>query len=478
VLRRLSIIILLAALALAACGGAAPTAQQVTAPAAPAPTTAPTSRSTLAPPPTPVPTQPPAPTAQPAPPTQPPAPTAQPAAEPPTQPPAPTAAPQPTVAARPTTLGSEILFLRNRALIAFDTGTRKERQIADSVRDFTPAPGGAQIALLRGEGRQAEIWLVRRDGSALAQLTRNNRAEATLGWAPDGGALVFGSSSTAEPYMLEWIAWSAWCANSEVHLLTLSDSTETSFGPGCDPAFSPDGKRIAYAAPPKAAEPGIGNGPTIVNSIRLINRQGQNGWDFAKAAGVEAPPPHTGRVVYAPAWSPDGARIIYHRFLGYQALVDIDITEVAGSFEGQGQPLADGAGWLLPARFAPDGRMVAIVENNAGDARGFGGYDNWSVSVTNFDGAREIAMPSGPLTAIGQHIDQLPRGQSAAWAPDGGALAVQLPPDWNARLDPNQPVNADGQPGEIWRWRPGSPPEELLIKGVDFASPLAWLPPA
>jgi hypothetical protein len=56
-------------------------------------------------------------------------------------------------------------------------------------------------------------------------------------------------------------------------------------------------------------------------------------------------------------------------------------------------------------------------------------------------------------------------------------LAVQLPPGWNPGLSQDQPTNADGQPGEIWRWRPGSQPEELLVKNVDYASPLAWLPP-
>ena len=43
-------------------------------------------------------------------------------------------------------------------------------------------------------GRQAEIWMVRRDGSALSQLTSNDRAEASLAWSPDGSALLYGSS--------------------------------------------------------------------------------------------------------------------------------------------------------------------------------------------------------------------------------------------------------------------------------------------
>jgi Tol biopolymer transport system component len=273
------------------------------------------------------------------------------------------------------------------------------------------------------------------------------------------------------------MAWSAWCVNSEVRLLSLNDVNEASFGPGCDPSFSPDGKRIAYATPPNGAQEGS---PLrgIQNTIRLINRQGQNGWNFAVAdGGAGDNPAKSGLLVYAPAWSPDGGRIVYHRFLGYQALVDLDLTEIAGSFDGKGKPIDSGAGWLLPARFAPDRQSVAITEHNPGDARGFGGYDNWAVTVTSLGGSREIALPTGALTAVGQRVDRLPRGQAAAWSPDGAALVVELPPGWNPNLSPDEPVNADGQPGEIWRWQPGSAPAELLVQGVDFASPLAWLAP-
>jgi hypothetical protein len=60
---------------------------------------------------------------------------------------APTAAPAPTSAPAPTaqpnaSAGSELLFLRERALIAFDLGTRKERTLADQVLEFAPAPDG------------------------------------------------------------------------------------------------------------------------------------------------------------------------------------------------------------------------------------------------------------------------------------------------------------------------------------------------
>lgn len=440
---RLSIVVL-AALVLAGCSQP-PTSGQTPTSTISTPTVAPT---------------------QPATPTSAPAPTAT-----PTQPPAPTATTQPA-------FGGELLFLRKGALIAFDIGTRKEHQVADGVRDFTPGPDGRTIALVRGAGRATELWLVRRDGGGLVQLTGNDRAEERPAWSPDGLALLFGSSTSEAPYQPEWLAWSAWCAGSEIHLLSVADHVETSLGAGCDPAFSPDGKRIAFATPPSGTQAGV-RGPNMQNAIRLINRQGQNGWSFATAsASASDDPIASSLLVYAPAWSPDGAQIAYHRFVGYRALVDINLTEIGGSFEGKGQPLNDGAGWLLPTRFAPGGQLVAITQNNNSDPRGWGGWDNWSVAVLRLDGTHQITLPSGTLGAVGQQVATLARGQSAAWSPDGMTLAVVLPPGWSPQLSPNEPLDAGEQPGEIWRWHPGDQPAERLAAGVDFASPLAWLPAA
>ena len=119
-----------------------------------------------------------------------------------------------------------MLFLRKGALIAFDTSTHKERPIANGVRDFTATPDGTLIALIRGAGRKTEIWSAHRDGSALTQLTHNDRAEATLAWSPDGSALVFASAATDQALTYEWQAWSAWCMIECTALIRSSASSE------------------------------------------------------------------------------------------------------------------------------------------------------------------------------------------------------------------------------------------------------------
>lgn len=432
-------------------------------------------------------------------PTTPPAPTARPAATkalatalPPTSGPqpttAPTSVPQPTTAptsgSQPTSapaasFGSELLFLRDGTLIAHDTQTSQERTLADNVRDFAATPDGSAIALIREVERVTELWTIKRDGSGLTQLTTNNndRIEATPSWAPDGSALVFAASDSSDQYTREWPAWAQWCNASEVHLWDTAQQTDTKLADGCDPAFAPDGKRIAYAAPPTQIEPGLESvGPAIANSIRLINRQGENGWDFARANGPEAPAPNNGRLVYGPGWSPDSSLVVYHRFIGYQALVDINMTEIAPAFSGKAQPLGTGAGWMLPSHFSPDGQRITMPQNNYSDARGFGGYDNWSVEVVSTSGSRAIQLPAQTLNALGQRIDYLPRAQQAVWSPDGSSMAVQLPPGWNASMSPQEPLGIGDVAGDVWRWQPGNAPQQRLAENVDFASPLAWLP--
>lgn len=384
---------------------------------------------------------------------------------------------QPTALAAPTRVPASgnglLLFLRKGNLWLAQANGGNERQLAEGVTDFAASSNGTQIALLRGQGRNTEIWLMSRDGSALRQLTRNNREEARLSWAADGTALVTGSAASDTPYAHEWIAWSHWCKRAEVRLVDIKTGAETSLAAGCDPAFAPDSKRIAYTAPPATVADGFPqDGPMVANAIRLINRQGKNGWNFAIADGTG--PESGGLLVYAPVWTPDSASVVYHRFMGAQIDIDINLTEIGRSFEGKGKVMADGVGWLLPVRFSDKGDRVALVQHDYGNARGLVGAGAWSLELLQLQGSRDISMPYGTLNAIGKRLGLLNGAQAVAWAPGGQSLAVLLPKGWAANADPE----AWGeQPGEIRSWLPGQAPATVLVSQVDYASPIVWLAP-
>jgi dipeptidyl aminopeptidase/acylaminoacyl peptidase len=389
---------------------------------------------------------------------------------------APSAVPtrQPTAvptASRPP-VGAEILFLRAGDLIAYSIASRAERRVAAGVRAFAATPDGRLLALVRGAGRAGEIWLVQRDGSAARQLTTNERAESDLSWAPDGLSLAYSSADSDTPHPLDWEGYSRWCAASQARLLDLADAVERSLGPGCEPAFAPDGKRLAFVTPPQDQPSQLGfRGAN--NSLRLVNRQGQNGWNFARADGKDTA---QGYMVYAPAWAPGGAQLAYQRFIGYQALVDINITEIGASFQGKGRPLASGAGWMVAPHFSPDGRRVAVLEHNYSDARGGSGYEIWRLTMLRLGQPDTIFLPGGELPAVGRQEWQAARITAAAWSPDSASLAVALPAGWRADIAQGEmPFSGDGA-GEIWRMAADGAPVERLVQQVDYTSPLLWLP--
>lgn len=385
------------------------------------------------------------------------------------------------IAATPTALsqqgaafGNEVLFLRNGVLTAYDLDALQEREIATDVREFAAVPTGQTLALIRDTAAgSTEIWLVARDGSNLRQVTNDTLTASGLSWAPDGLTLAYAVSPSDRQRSLNWERWSTWCRSSEVRLLELTNNTSTTLAPGCDPAFSNDGRRIAFATPPLDTE--SAGMPGIDNTIRLVNRAGENGWSFATATGADD---GSGRLVYAPAWSPDSNYLAYQRFMGYQALVDVVYTEMGSSFQGGGTLLGIGAGWLFPPSFAPDGTMIAVVENNYSDARGFSGYDVWKIQVRELGVQEEVVLPDGTRMAEAATVDMLPRVVRAAWSPDGRTLVVALPSGWQPDLSTDEPLFPTETEGDLWRWEPGSQPSERLVQGIDFASPLVWLPPS
>jgi hypothetical protein len=353
--------------------------------------------------------------------------------------------------------------------------------LAEGVTGFAATPDGRRLALARGAGAAGEIWVLERSSGELWQLTDNDLAEGTLSWAPDGLSLAYSSAPTAAPTAPDWLSWGEWCTAAEARVLDLPAAPgagpaveERTLGAGCEPAFGPDGRRIVFTGAPARA----GDVPTtrVDNTLVMVNRQGANGWNVAIADGVG--PDQGGLLVYGPAWSPDAEEVGYQRFLGYQALVDINLTETSSSSERSGAPVGLGAGWMLAPRYSPDGRLLAVTEYNFSDARGFTGYDTWSTAILRLGESTQMALPSGEVTMEAVEIGGVRRASAAAWSPDGAALVLALPAGWQPEALPNEELFPGAGPAELWRWPLGEAPQAKLADGVDFGSPLLWLPAA
>jgi len=161
-------------------------------------------------------------------------------------------------------------------------------------------------------------------------------------------------------------------------VLTLGTVTQISFEPGLEiePAISPDGRFVAYAAGP-------------LSTTRIYLRQ--------SGARPVALTTDSGSPQRRPLWSPDGTRILF------ETNVDLFVVPTLG---GTPRMLAHEA---CCAAWSPDGRQVAYVRS----PRRFGAFERPdSIDVTPPDG--------GPSRFVGLVFDP----HSLTWSPDGRWLAL------------------------------------------------------
>jgi Tol biopolymer transport system component len=278
-----------------------------------------------------------------------------------------------------------------------------------------------------GVGQAAELYVVPAAGGTARRLTGNARPERGATWSPRGDHVAYSLPGGLAPSHVP-----APTEPEEIWAIDIRTGAQRKLADGFDPAWAPDGSRLAYATNGRRTDDGATD-----NAIHLVQADGSGERPVLSVSALPLDlqpaynhPFRPGTVrLRAPAWAPDGQHLVASAdgHTGMTVTVDErgqNLRPLALAYEG-------GVG---RARWAPHGGRLLIESRPA----------------TGVDVALVVDAVSGSERRIGG-IQEGFSTRAVTWAPDSSRLAVVAgPPTERPGSDPD-PVElrlyaADGSP--------------------------------
>ena len=185
-------------------------------------------------------------------------------------------------------------------------------RVTHATDDASPAwsPDGSRVVFVRGTGAAAELYSVRVGGADLRRLTTDRLQQRDPRWSPTGDRIAYvqprdtNGNGLADP-----------SENEEIWLVRPDGSGAEKLVDGFDPAWAPDGGRLAFASNGlRRSDPPPGPANNAIRTVDLATRGVQDvlplgGVPQRLEQGYGLPfRPNTSRV-RAPSWAADGRRL-------------------------------------------------------------------------------------------------------------------------------------------------------------------------
>lgn len=245
--------------------------------------------------------------------------------------------------------------------------------------DVTPSPDGTRIVFVGREPHGPQLFVARRDGSDVRLLTSESGGADQPAWSPDGNRIAYRAWKAGGPPGI----FNA----SDIKVVNIDGSGAVSLtaftGTGVaaqSPTWSPrgdDGRfRIAYSRQEKTGE---------YLSARIMSVR-DDGSDS------RAVTPASDNYDTEPAWSPNGEAIVFVRRGAFNP-GDLFVYSIA---TGTSRPLftADPADDQRSPAWSPDGTMIAFASNHEPGENGSYFFQLYTVQANGTGLTRRT--PSGP----------------------------------------------------------------------------------